>query len=571
MNNFYTKNKPSKVSGNKFFIGLLVKVSSLIILILVTSCNKPISKQAAYTVPYSSVDLQYEIFNAVYTSKVDFSVDGIFNVSEVLDLWVQRFYEQREFSPAWTIDGEVNGSFEVLTSLLDSANYFGFPSNYFNRKSLYGLALEFNDSKSLSSRVSLEIATTSTAFKLMLFLKSGVLADSEPITDLKMIETIPDHLGEVLLDGSLRSSILGLQPQLAHFQRIINSLPNFIDLHLSVKYTTPKFIDDRMLAKALYYAGFSSALISDSSINNSKAIMALKQRYNLSKDSIFDESAQSALVEMLKFRYYQACLNLNRLKRLSDDEDDFLFVNIPEYKLHIVEAKQDKEAFNIIVGKKETPTPVFSSSIEKVVTNPHWTVPRSIFMDMLPKIRKDSTYLDRNGYFVINSREQLVDKSLIDWSSDDPLGYQYCLRQKSSPSNALGQVKIIFPNEYSVYIHDTPSRNLFQEKERHFSYGCIRLQHPDKLAQYITNRFFESNNLNIGSLISSEASQEIYLDKQLKVHIKYITCSGLDDSDLVFFSDIYNLDRKEITSTFPVQDELTPLRRGGKLVSRYLL
>jgi murein L,D-transpeptidase YcbB/YkuD len=216
-----------------------------------------------------------------------------------------------------------------------------------------------------------------------------------------------------------------------------------------------------------------------------------------------------------------------------------------------VEANQEKESFNVIVGKKRTPTPVFSSSIEKVIANPYWTVPRSITFEMLHKIRKDSTYLARNGFFVINGREEVVDPSVIDWNSDDPLGKRYWLRQINSKYNALGQIKFIFPNDYSVYLHDTQSKSLFRHKNRMFSHGCVRLENPDKLAQYLTSTYTHQSNQNIEHLLSNSAREEINLSEKVKIHIQYITCSATENTDLIFYNDIYNLDQKELKEVFP--------------------
>jgi murein L,D-transpeptidase YcbB/YkuD len=250
-------------------------------------------------------------------------------------------------------------------------------------------------------------------------------------------------------------------------------------------------------------------------------------------------------------------LNLNRLRIFNNSEEDFLYVNIPEFKLHVVEGKQEKEFFNVIVGKEETPTPVFSGNIEKVIANPYWTVPKSIAInEMLPKIRRDSTYMQRNGYYVINSHEEVVDISELDWSSSDPFGNKYCIRQINSTNNSLGLVKIIFPNEHSVYLHDTPARGLFKRKNRTFSHGCIRLENPDKLAQYLTDKYISPQKVNINNIIKSRKNREVLLEKKVNIHIQYITCSGSDNAELEFYNDIYKLDKQEISTIFPEQAEI---------------
>ncbi|PKP39793.1 MAG: hypothetical protein CVT98_00465 [Bacteroidetes bacterium HGW-Bacteroidetes-15] len=535
---------------------ILVKVTSIFFLVILTSYQDPSIKIQNFQVQYKSIDLQLDLQSRVYSIFNLNCEEAINDISWKLNQQVKSFYEGREFQPVWTNDFETNQFYNSFIYLLDSAKYYGFPYDYFQTEGIQSLKSEFINSKSLESRVNLELATTFSAFKFMLYLNRGILEEGDSFEHVEFMESLPSVLENALSNNSFRNEILALQPDLIQFKRIVSSLPNFIDLQLSIKFTTPKFIDESLLAKALFYAGVSESAQIDTNDNNLRAIYKLQEQFNLPKDSVLNMPTHQALVSLLQYRYYQASLNLNRLRKLQNKEENFLFVNIPEFRLHVIESKLETETFNVIVGKKETPTPVFSSNIEKVITNPYWTVPKSIANDMLPKIRKDSTYLKKNGFYVINGREQEVDMSIIDWNSPDPLGTKYWLRQKNSPSNALGLVKIIFPNEHSVYLHDTPSRGLFNEKTRTFSYGCIRLEEPDRLAQYLADKFYSESKFDIKKLISTNNSSEISLAERVKIHIQYITCSGKDNSDMEFYGDIYNLDRDEITAIFPVLLEI---------------
>lgn len=538
-----------------FWRSILVRFTSVVFLILLTSYHSPDHSSKNFVAPYQTIDLQLELQSRVY-NLVNDDDKNINDIDWLINVKVEQFFDQVEFLPFWTIDYDSNERYAVLNDLLDSAMYFGFPYDYFGIQTLDSLRSSFISSKSLQSRVDLEVATTFSAFKFMLFLNKGIVGENLSNECAQLIESFPQLLKNSSSAQNLRVTILSLQPDLIQYRRIVNSLPHFVDLHLSVRYTTPKFIDDKLLAKALYYAGVRETAEIDTNDNNRLAIAMLQEQFRLPKDSVLNQSTHQVLASLLDYRYYQASLNLNRLRSVQNTDNDFLFVNIPEFRLQVFESKQEKQAFNVIVGTKETPTPVFSSSIEKVVTNPHWTVPKSIADKMIPKIRKDSTYLKRNGYMVINSREEEVDVSEIDWNTEDPLGWKYCLRQKNSPNNALGLVKFVFPNEHSVYIHDTPSRNLFNEKTRTFSHGCIRLENPDKLAQYLADKFYTQNSYNIKDLISTRNSSEINLDQKVKIHIQYITCSGKENADMEFYGDIYNLDRQDITGLFPVKLEI---------------
>lgn len=546
---------PDQSKGLKIWTGILIRFVSVVALVILTSYQIPEKSFKKVKINYTTDQLNESILTSTFAA-FDYSKSGISQeLKNKLNEKVQQFFEKRNYQPIWTSEYEITNDFKALKNLLDSAVYYGFPNDYFDRENIKALINDFNESHSLSARTNLEIKATYASFKLMLYLNYGIIEKDTSTQFESFVDTLPHLLENAFQQKNLRTVILDLQPEMVQFKQIVNTLPNFIDLHYSIKYTTPKFIDDRLLAKGLYYAGVAETAEIDSNETNARSIIKMQEKYNLPKDSSLNAPTHQFLLSLLQYRYYQTCLNLNRLRTLRNMDESFLFVNIPEFRLHVVESKQLKETFNVIVGKQETPTPVFSSNIEKVVTNPYWTVPKSIALnEMLPKIRKDSTYLARNGYFLINWKEEPVDMAVIDWNSDDPFGTRYFIRQKNSNSNALGLVKFVFPNEHDVYLHDTPSRGLFGQKNRTFSHGCIRLENPDKLAQYLTDKYLNNNNLNIKKLISTQQHNEIGLSEKVKIHIQYITCSANENSEIEFFSDIYKLDEQQIKAIF--QDQM---------------
>ncbi len=479
------------------------------------------------------------------------------NSSSILDSTLKAelisFYQYRDFNPIWIENFELNRNFLTLLNLLDSSGYFGFPFDYFNVQRLQELKneVQYAAGDIQQNQVELELTATYSVMKFILYLKNGIIESDTANNYLKDIEALPELLSSAIEGNTFRKKILAVQPDLVHHRNLLKSLSYFIDLHYSVKYTTPAFIDDRLLAKSLYYAEITESPSFGSSNLKSDALFELQDQYGLNHDSILNVPTHEKLVSLLEYKYFLACLNLNRLRNLKHSGENYLFVNIPEYKLHVIESNKSKETFNVIVGKKRTPTPTLTSNIEKVIANPYWTVPRSIAFEMLHKIRKDSSYLKRNGYYVINWREEIVDESIIDWNSDDPLGNSYWLRQINSSINALGQVKFIFPNNYSVYLHDTPSKKLFKRKNRTFSHGCVRLENPDKLAQYLTNKYSKKEEKSIENLISEKNRHEIALSGKVKIHIQYITCMGTENSEMKFLDDIYNKDAEEIKAIFP--------------------
>ena len=552
----YSKQK----KGKRFIVAFVSYFSLVLFFVLLGSYENPTLRINNELVDRNQYQFQNTIKFQINSLNNNLETDSINDLNAQLSSLLIQFYESRNYKPAWIQNYETNNQFNTLINLLDSANYFGFPIDYFGVENVHELQYEFllgrfiNDL--LKPSIDLEMATTFSALKFMFYLEYGIIENDSTPNILNNTEILPELLNKALRNN-LRNEILSVQPNLVHHRNLLNSLSHFIDLHYSVKYTTPAFIDDKLLAKSLYYSGLTESPLFDSTNLKSEALYKLETEYSLPKDSILNIPTHEVLVSLLEYRYFQACLNLNRLRTLKQSGENYLFVNIPEFKLHVIEENEAKETFNVIVGKKKTPTPVLSSTIKKVVANPYWTVPRSIVNnEMLYKIRKDSTYLEKRGYFIINNREEIVDESIIDWNANDPLGNAYWIRQINSRLNALGQVKFIFPNDYSVYLHDTPSKSLFTQKNRTFSHGCIRLENPDKLAQYITDQYNSHDEQNIESLISKNERHVIDLSEEIKIHVQYITCSGAENSDMVFFNDIYDLDEEEIKATFSDQLEI---------------
>ncbi|MBI9055197.1 MAG: L,D-transpeptidase family protein [Bacteroidales bacterium] len=481
------------------------------------------------------------------------------NINDQVNELLVKFYKNRNYNTAWIQSYNTNKQFNDYLNLLDSAKYYGFPFDYFSCEKIKNLKsdLDIGDRKNhLNTLINLELTTTYSSLKYLIYLNQGIIEKDTTSIFRAYINSLPNYLNEIITTDQISKGISAVQPDLIEHDKLIRSLSYFIDLNLSIKYTSPAFINDKLLAKSLYYSGISSTIEFDSTNTKSSALFNLQEQFHLSKDSLLNDSTHNILVEQLQKRYYQACLNLHRLRKLNHTSKNYLFVNIPEFKLHVIESNQIKDVFNVIVGKKKTPTPTLTSTIEKVIANPYWTVPRSILTnEMVHKIRKDSTYLTRNGYYVIDNYEETVNDSVINWNQNDPLGKKYWLRQINSRNNALGQVKFIFPNDFSVYLHDTPSKRLFRNTNRTYSHGCIRLENPDKLAQYLSDHYYKDKELNIKSLISKRKRQEIKLSEKINIHIQYITCSGNENNDMVFYNDIYNLDKDEIKAVFPNQPE----------------
>jgi murein L,D-transpeptidase YcbB/YkuD len=200
----------------------------------------------------------------------------------------------------------------------------------------------------------------------------------------------------------------------------------------------------------------------------------------------------------------------------------------------------------VVVGKKYRRTPVFTGTMTYLVLNPTWEVPHSIAVrDILPKIKEDPGYLDRQGIRVFGSwsgSASAIPPGAIDWTSVTRNNFSYRLRQDPGPQNALGRVKFMLPNRFAVYLHDTPQRNLFERSRRDFSSGCIRVEAPVDLAAYVLRGNPKWTREAILSAIESGKTRTVLVPEPIPVHLLYWTAWVDAEGELCFRDDVYGRD-----------------------------
>jgi L,D-transpeptidase YcbB len=477
-------------------------------------------------------------------------------IQQRLQLLTNEFYAQNNYSPVWTINFTGTDQLNSLIHLIDSAEYFGFPRSFLNsnRLSMMLEKLEVNtfEEEKLGQRIDLEIEATHTAFLYMIYMRNGIISFDTSTSFVAFTERLPLILNNSIKLNIVEEEILALQPNNKIYKNIIRALPQYIITLQNISKASDG-LSISLLAEVLHYTGILPKRHFDSVMTPEKAIAEYQQEHNLTANGILNTTTFEKISEEIKQKYNLIALNLDRLRKVSVNSNNYLFVNIPEYQLHVFRNNLEEASYKVIVGATKTPTPVLSSRLERIITNPYWTVPKSITNnEMLSKIRNDSTYLQRNGYFIINGREEKVEASNMEWGLDDPLGKKYWIRQNYGSGNALGKIKFIFQNDHRVYLHDTPGKHLFNKETRAFSHGCIRVQNPEQLAQYISDNYYTPKNetISIKSSIAKRKREIFTIDEIIEVHIQYITCTANTDNELVFYNDLYKLDQVEIEKLF---------------------
>lgn len=270
------------------------------------------------------------------------------------------------------------------------------------------------------------------------------------------------------------------------------------------------------------------------------------QRANgLDIDGVIGPGTLKALNESLESRIEKLRVNMERARWVvSNLSDRYIVVNIPAFKAYYMEDNKIRFATNVQVGRPYTKTPVFKDRLAYIEFNPTWTVPTSIIRNsIIPHLKKDPGYLGKNHFDLLDQAGNMIDTSTINFSKISASNFPYIVRQRPGSWNSLGLVKFIFPNKYSVFMHDTPSKSLFDRSERAFSHGCIRTQHPMELAAILLEGT-AYNKAKIDEIIQSGKTTRVNPANDVDVMLLYWTVGFDENQKLTFYKDIYNRDGK---------------------------
>lgn len=275
-----------------------------------------------------------------------------------------------------------------------------------------------------------------------------------------------------------------------------------------------------------------------------EAVEAFQASEGLDADGVVGAASLRALNRGPQARISQLRVNMERFRWLPDDLGRrHLRANIAGFEVTAYEDGIPVRTHLTIVGKPYRATPVFSDEVEYIDFNPWWETPSSLARaDKLPLFQRDPGAVERLGFQVLNASGQTVNASSVDWNSLSRSNFPYRIRQAPGPQNALGQVKIMFPNEHNVYLHDTPTRGLFAQRQRAFSSGCLRTQHPIELSKWLLEETDGWDAARIDTVVTSGKETRVHLSSKVPVHILYSTVVSDGATGVRFLDDIYQRD-----------------------------
>jgi murein L,D-transpeptidase YcbB/YkuD len=258
-----------------------------------------------------------------------------------------------------------------------------------------------------------------------------------------------------------------------------------------------------------------------------QAVQRFQARHGLPPTGVVDEATLAALDVTIGVRIRQMELNMERWRWMPADLGErHIEVNVPEFVLRVMEGDRAVLAMRVVVGKEQSRTPVFSDKMTYVELNPYWNIPPSILHDeILPALARDPGYLASHDMEVVSGE-----------------GEEMRVRQRPGPQNPLGRIKFMFPNDFDVYLHDTPAGHLFNQSERTFSHGCIRIERPMDLADYLLRGDPKWDRAAVEAAIAAGEQRQITLRRPIPVHILYWTAWVEKDGRVQFREDVYGHD-----------------------------
>ena len=371
--------------------------------------------------------------------------------------------------------------------------------------------------------------------------------DDEPVVAIQ----------EILDAGNLAKEIEALRPQNIIYNQFKSALKKYRAIKTDGGWeplpegpTLKKGMKDNRILLLRKRLKITSDLEADASNSESfddqleQAVIRFQNRHHLTADGAVGKQTLAALNVPVEDRIDQIRINLERARWvLHAISGQFVIADIAGFEVFFYQDNEIVWTSRVQVGRPYRRTPVFKAEIKYLDLNPTWTIPPGILAkDILPAVKKDPNYLKDRNIKVIDRTEKVVNQNSIDWSKYSGRNFPYQLRQDPGPKNAMGLIKIMFPNKHLVFIHDTPSKSLFERTDRTFSSGCIRTEKPFELAELLLDDPDKWNAESFKQAIDSGRTQTVMLPKPVPILLFYWTAAVEPDGTVRFKKDPYKRD-----------------------------
>jgi L,D-transpeptidase YcbB len=501
--------------------------------------------------------------------------------------WIYKFYSDRDYSLAWFRDNELVPESKKFLEVLDKSGQEGLDPKKYKIVDLHSMFNKYEklspqDSARLQLQQEIDLALSASYFNYATdFYRGRVNPRSQNAVKWDVKENkikLHKALQTILKERESTYPYYEFEALHAGYAKLKDALQDYRELQekggwSKVELGKKKVLQKGDTAQAVLQVRKRLNPEKKFDVTNKRLILfdedlqrqvkEFQMLHGLKEDGIVGGKTLSVMNVPIEDRIDQIMINMERWrwipKRMVPKSLDqkYIWVNIPEYKLYIYEDPNNdpeaerayKEVLNmrVIVGKTMHSTPIFSDKLEYVVMSPYWNVPNSIVENEIkPKMLQNPNWLASQNMEIVTKEKnpKQVSVSSIDWSGVTEKNFPYMVRQRPGSDNSLGMVKFLFPNEYSVYLHDTPAHSLFSQTERDFSHGCVRLEQPVELAKYMLKDMPEWNENRIRQTMRGGEEKWVTLPKRVQVYLVYFT-SWVDDKGNVHFrEDLYGHDKK---------------------------
>lgn len=472
---------------------------------------------------------------------------------------LQEFYQRHGYRPVWVTPEGPTPFVAQLAGILRAADREGLsPQAYETDRLEEGLG--GGDAEALAE---LELLASRELLRYVSDLRTGRLSPREVDSELFIDRGdfgMAEVLDNVLTAPHLTAVVGAYTPSNPYYRRLRRVLLEYRKVaaaggwptvpagpKLTAGMTDPRVaaLRRRLQATADLLDGGGDPDFFDDRIE--QAVIRFQRRHGLDADGVVGRNTLAALNEPIEERIEQILVNMERWRWMPDDLGDrYILVNLAGFEVDVVEDGRTIIEMPVVVGRPYRRTPVFSGLMTYLEFNPTWTVPPNIARkDILPKAQQDPAYLAGQKIRVFNGWDNdapELDPLTVDWKSLGNGRVPYRLRQDAGPNNALGRVKFMLPNRFDVYLHDTPSRELFAKSVRAFSSGCIRLKEPMRLAEYVLADVPGWDRARIDSVVASGKTTVVRLPQGIPVHLTYSTVWFGEGGTIHFRDDVYGRD-----------------------------
>jgi murein L,D-transpeptidase YcbB/YkuD len=488
---------------------------------------------------------------------------------EGLRLWhlTQQFYQKRDEALAWIDDGKPRPAMDQLIATLQKVDREGLDPALYSATTLSARRVEagrgFLTARGFDEQdaAALDVWLTYLYLQYASDVSNGIADLSHADPDWQIRDKKVDSLALLersLDDDSVGKSLDDLTPHHPQYIALRDALAKYREIARNGGWPTVPQLKLKpnehnaavpLLARRLAATGdYTGAIDEQNTLYGpalQEAVKRFQQRHGLEPDAVVGKAVVAQMNVPVEQRIDEIALNLERWRWLPRTLGDrFILVNIPEFRLEVWDHDRVPLAMRVVVGKKDTPTPIFGDDMTHIVFAPYWNVPSDIAKkETVPSVLKDPDFLTRTNMEVLDKHGNAVDPSSIDL---DNAG-DYRFRQKPGASNSLGLVKFMFPNQFNVYLHDTPADSLFARATRSLSHGCVRLEEPLKLAEYVLADQPDWTADRITDAMHAAQERTVRLTHPLPVYLGYWTARVSSDGLVQFRSDLYGIDARQTT------------------------